>query len=103
MAVRYPRRFITTRRQLWLQTVLFAACMLPLLVSRFNSERGIVAMALGGLALAPLAMAYRGLQFLARQEQRHAEPTPEMTFVFMLMAVYPVAFSTFLVILLIEM
>ena len=33
------------------------------------------------------------LRFLASQEQLHPQPTPDMTFVFMLVAVYPLAMS----------
>ena len=50
-----------------------------------------------------LRSSYRGLRFLATQEQLHPQPTPEMTFVFMLVAVYPLAMSAFLLILLAEM
>ena len=103
MAIEYPRRFPKTRRQLLFQSVVSALIILPPLIWRFTSGRLVVSLAVGGLALAALALAYRGMRFLAIQEQRHAQPTPEMTFVFMLVAVYPLALSTFLFILLLEM
>ena len=86
-----------------MQCVVSALILLPPLVWRFTSERVVVSMALGGLALVALALSYRGLRFLAIQEQLHPQPTPEMTFVFMLVAVYPLAMSAFLLILLAEM
>ena len=103
MTIEYPRRYLKTRRQLLLQCVVSAFVVLPPLVWRFTSERVVVSMALGGLALAAFAMSYRGIRFLATQEELHPQPTPEMTFVFMLVAVYPLAMSTFLLILLAEM
>ena len=103
MTIEYPRRYLKTRRHLLFQCVVSALIVLPPLVWRFTSERLVVSMALGGLALAAFALSYRGLRFLARQEQQHPQPTPEMMFVFMLVAVYPPATSTFLLILLAEM
>jgi hypothetical protein len=99
----YPRRYLRTRRQLAWQCVVSALILLPPLVWRLTSERIVVSVALAGLAVAPTALCYRGLRFLATQEQQHPQPTPEMTFVFMLIAVYPAAMSTFLLILLAEM
>jgi hypothetical protein len=103
MTIQYPRRFPRTRRQLVWQCVVFALVLLPPLVWRITSERIVVSIALGGLALATLALGYQGVRFLAKQEQEHPQPTPEMAFVFMLVAVYPVAMSVFLLILLTEM
>ena len=103
MTIEYPRRYLKTRRQLLLQCVVSALVVLPPLVWRFTTERVEVSMALGGLALAAFTLSYRGIRFLATQEALHPQPTPEMTFVFMLVAVYPLAMSTFLLILLAEM
>ena len=101
--IRYPRRYLTTRRQLTWQCVLSAVILMPPLVARFGSERVQVSIALAGLALVSIVLSYRGLAFLARQEQVHAEATPEMTHAFMLVATYPLALSVFLLILLAEM
>jgi hypothetical protein len=103
VTIEYPRRFPKTCRQLRWQCVVSALILLPPLVWRFTSEGVVVSIALGGLALAVSVLSYRGLRFLARQEEQHSQPTPEMTFVFMLVAVYPLAMSTFLLILLAEM
>ena len=103
MSIEYPRRFPRTWRQLLLQCVVSALILQPLLIWRFTSERVVVSIALGGLALTTFALAYQGLRFLARQEQQHPQPTPEMTVVFMLVAVYPLAISVFLLILLTNM
>lgn len=101
--IRYPRRYLKTRRQLVWQSVASALILLPPLAWRFTSERVVVSLALAGLALVASTLSYRGLRFLAMQEQQHPQPTPEMTFVFMLVAVYPLAMSAFLLILLAEM
>ena len=100
--IEYPRRYLRTRRQLVVQCVVSALILLPPLVWRFSSERVVVSVALGGLALVASTLSYRGLRFLATQEEQHPQPTPEMTFVFMLVAVYPLAMSAFLLILLAE-
>ncbi|HUQ86396.1 MAG TPA: hypothetical protein VM096_02490 [Vicinamibacterales bacterium] len=80
-----------------------ALILQPLLMWRFANERIVVSIALGGVALAALTLAYQGWRFLTYQELAHSEPTPEMSFVFMLASVYPLAISTFLLILLAEM
>lgn len=103
MTIEYPRRFPRTLRQLQWQCVVSAVILLPLLAWRFSSERAVVSMALGGLALAASALSYRGLRFLTIQEQQHSQSTPEMAFVFMLVSVYPLVVSVFLLILLTEM
>ena len=100
--IRYPRRYLKTRRQLTWQCVMAAVLLVPPLVSRFKSERVVVSIALAGLALVAVVLSYRGLRFLAAQEHVHAQPTPEMTHVFMLVATYPLAISVFLLILLAE-
>jgi hypothetical protein len=86
-----------------LQCVVSALILLPPLVWRLTSERVAVSLALGGLALVAFALSYRCLRFLAIQEQQHPQPTPEMTFVFALVAIYPLAMSVFLLILLADM
>ena len=103
MTIEYPRRYLKNRRQLMVQCFVSALVVLPPLVWRLARERAVVSMALGGLALAAFTLSYRGMRFLAAQEALHPQPTPEMTFVFMLVAVYPLAMSTFLLILLAEM
>jgi hypothetical protein len=102
-SVEYPRRFIKTRRQLGWQCAISLLALLPALAWRIATARLVVAMALVGLALVAVTFAVRGLRFLAAQEREHPQPTPEMSFVFMLVAVYPPAASTFLLVLLFEM
>jgi len=103
MTIEYPRRFPKTRRQLLVQGIVSALILQPLLIWRFATGRVVISIALGGLTLAALALVYQGWRFLWLQEQRHPQPTPEMTFVFMLVSVYPLAISAFLLILLAEM
>ena len=76
--------------------------VLPPLVWRFTARPLAVSIAMSGLALVAATLAVRGLRFLATQEQQHPEPTPEMTFLFTLVAVYPLAINVFLLILLAE-
>src|SRR5687768_13044296 len=102
MSVRYPRWYLRTRTQLLLQCATLALILLPPLIWRLSLERAPVSLSLGGMALAALSLAYQGLRFLRREEARHAEPTPQMTFVFSLVAVYPLALAVFLLILLTE-
>ena len=103
MTIEYPRRFPRTRRQLLWQCAVSALILQPLLLWRLSSERAVISIALGGLVLAAVALAYQGWRFLTMQELRHQQPTPEMTFVFMLTSVFPLAMSVFLLILLVEM
>ena len=99
----YPRRYPRTRRQLVWQCVVSALVLLPLLIWRLTTEPALVSLALGGLALVPTSLSYRGVRFLATQEQQHPHPTPEMTFVFMLVSLYPLTMTVFLLILVGEM
>lgn len=103
VAIEYRRRFPRTLRQLVFQCAVAAIILQPPLAWRLANERIVVSTALGGLALATLALAYQGVKFLLKQEPKHPQPTPEMAFVFMLVSVYPVAMSVFLLILLTEM
>lgn len=70
---------------------------------RLTTEPLEVSVALGGLMLVPALLSYRGVRFLANQEARHPQPTPEMTFVFTLVSLYPLAMNAFLLVLLGEM
>jgi hypothetical protein len=101
--IRYSRRYLKTRRQLTWQCVVSALILLPPLVARIRTERVAVSIALAGLALVSMTLSFRGLRWLAREEQVHKEATTEMTHVFMLVATYPLAISVFLLILLTEM
>lgn len=103
MTTKYPRRLVNTRAQLTAQCVLSALMLQPPLIWRFTQERFVVSLALVGIALAALVLSYRGLRYLAREEHRHPQPTSDMTFVFTLVATFPAAISTFLLILLFEM
>ena len=103
MTIKYPRRLVNTRRRLTVQSALLALTLQPPLIWRFSQERFVVSLALGGVALAALVLAYRGLRYLAREERQHPQPTSDMTFVFTLVATFPAAISTFLLILLFEM
>jgi hypothetical protein len=103
MVVKYPRRYLKTRRQVTVQTFALALFLMPILAWRLPQERPAVGMALTMLTLAPFVVAVRGLRFLRVMEARHTAPTPEMMFLFEQVAVFPLAMSAFLWILLAEM
>ena len=103
MTIQYPRRGLKTRRHLLWQCAVSAAILPVPLAWRISNERIVVSLALCGLALAAMALSYQGLRYLALQEVQHPQPTPDMTFVFTLVATFPPAISTFLLILLFEM
>ena len=99
----YPRRRVRTRRNLAVLCVSSCALVQPFLAWRLATERVVIGIALGGLALVAALITYRGLRFLAEQEQQHHQPTPEMMFVFTVLAGCPPAINVFLLILLAEM
>jgi hypothetical protein len=103
MTVEYPGHLLKTRRQALLQSVVLMLILIPLLAWRFTTEPRVVALALGALTFAPFAIAHRGWKFLESQEKLHAEPTAEMTFVFELVAVVPLALGVLLMVLLFRM
>ena len=103
MTVRYPGHFLKTRQQAVLQGAVILAVLTTLLAWRITTERGVIAMALAGLTFAPFAVAFRAWRFLAQQELRNAAPTPEMVFVFELIATMPLVMGAFLMILMFEL
>ena len=103
MTIRYPGHFLKTRQQAVLQGVIILAVLTALLAWRINTERAAIAMALAGLTFGPFAIAFRAWRFLAQQELRHQQPTPEMAFVFELIATMPLVMGAFLMILMVEL
>ena len=103
MTIRYPGHFLKTRQQAVVQGVVILAVLTALLASRITTERSAIAMALAGLTFAPFAIAFRAWRFLAQQERRHTEPTPEMVFVFEVIATLPLVMGAFLMILMFEL
>ena len=103
MRVEYPLRYLRTWRQLAIQSAVSSLILQPPLLWRLSSERLVVSIALGGLALAAVSLSLYGLRFMDKQEAQHPYPTAEMRFVFNLVAVYPLAMTVFLLILLSEM
>jgi len=99
----YPRRYLKTWKQLAIQSAAIALILQAPLVWRLSGEPLVIALALGGIALSALSLCVHGLAFLLRQEAQHPQPTPEMNFVFRLVAVYPLAIGVFLLLLLAEM
>ena len=103
MTMRYSGHFLKTRGQATVQGAVILTILGPLLAWRIYTEPPSIAMALVGLTIAPLAVAIRAWRFLAHQELRHPQPTPEMTFVFELIATLPLVMGAFLMILMFEL
>ena len=98
MTIRYPGHFLKTRTQAALQLAVIVVILGPLLAWRISTERPGIAMALGGLTLVPVVTAYKAWRVLAQQERRHQQPTPEMIFIFELIATMPLVMGAFLMI-----
>ena len=101
--MRYPGHLLKTRGQAAAQGAVVLVILGPLLAWRISTEPAAVAMALAGLTLAPVVIAFRAWRFLALQERRHEQPTPEMVFVFQLVANMPLVMGAFLMLLLFEL
>jgi hypothetical protein len=102
MTMRYPGHFLKTLNQAALQGAVILGILFPLLAWRITTERAVIAMALAGLTLSPVVLAYRAWWFLAHQELRHQQPTQEMTFVFGFITTMPLVMGAFLMILMFE-
>ena len=100
MAVVYSGHLLKTRRQLLFQALVMMLLLLPPLFWQFTSDPGSLSLAIAALVVVPFAMVYRGWRFLGDQERAHAAPTPEMTFVFGLVAAFSMVMTIFLMILL---
>ena len=103
MTMRYPGHFLKTRGQATAQGAVIMAILGSLLVWRIITEPAAIAIALAGLTLSPLVIAIRAWRVLARQEPEHQHPTPEMIFVFELIATMPLVMGAFLMILMFEL
>ncbi len=91
MAVRYANHWLKTRQQAAWQSAVLLAVLVPFVAVRFTTHRVTIAIALAALTVVPFALAYQSWRFLEEQERTHTEPTPEMEFVFRLVANTPLA------------
>ena len=98
MAMRYTGHFVKTRTAAAGLALIAFAILLPFLAMRVDRSRPWQTATLVILTLLPLAVAYRCLSFLARLEQQHDTPTPEMSFIFGLAVTLPMALSAVLLI-----
>jgi len=98
MAMRYAGHFIKTRTAATGLAVIAFAILLPFLAMRVDLSRPWPTATLVILTLMPLMVAYRCLHFLAKLEQQHDTPTPEMSFIFGLAVSLPMALSAVLLI-----
>jgi hypothetical protein len=103
MAIRYSGHLLKTRQQALWQGLVLLIVLVPLAAWRFRTEDTVVAAALAALTLAPFVLAYQAWRFLGDQERRHPEPTPEMAFVFRILANVPLTMGALLLILLVEL
>jgi hypothetical protein len=77
--------------------------LLPLVALQFRTGNTVLAVVLAALSSVPFTIAYQAWRFLREQELHHAEPTPEMTFVFRFLAGIPLGLGALLFILLVEL
>jgi hypothetical protein len=103
MAVRYRGYMLRTRQQAVWQSVALLLVLVPLAAWRAASQPIGAGLALAALTLAPFVLAYQAWRFLQAQEQLHAEPTPEMSFVFRFLANTPLTFGALLFIVLVNL
>ena len=103
MAVRYPGHWLRTREQAMWQGIVLLIVLLPLVVRCVNTQPLGVGIGLLMLTLAPFAVAYQASRFLAMQESRHDEPTPEMAFVFRLVVNTPLTFGALMIVVLMSL
>jgi uncharacterized membrane protein len=103
MVVRYPGHWLKTRQQAMWQAVVLLLVLLPLAAWRASTQPLNIAIALVMLTLAPFAIAYQAWRFLEVQEQQHEQPTPEMIFVFRLIANTPLTFGALMFVLLLSL
>lgn len=94
---------LRTRRQAVWQSVVLLVVLVPLAAWRVTTQPAGAAIGLAMLTLAPFALAYQAWRFLQIQEQLHAEPTPEMTFVFRFLANTPLTFGTLMFLVLVSL
>ena len=102
MTVEYPGHLLKNRRQILVMCFVLMAILSLLLAARALVLPVQISTALAALAVGTFAIVHRGWRFLEKQEQQNREPTPEMEFVFSLIMTVPLGFSTFLIILLME-
>ena len=98
MATRYAGHFVKTRTAAAALAFIAFVMLLPFLAMRVDLSRPWRTATLVLLTLMPLAVAYRCLHFLAKLEQQHDTPTPEMSFIFGLAVSLPMALSAVLLI-----
>ena len=82
------------------QGIVLLIVLLPLVARCVNTQPLGVGIGLLMLTLAPFAVAYQASRFLAMQERRHDEPTPEMAFVFRLVVNTPLTFGALMIVVL---
>ena len=100
--MRYPGHVLTPRRHATVQGAVILAILGPLLAWRINTEPAAMAMALTALLVVPAVIAIRAWRLLAQLELRHQQPTPEMAFLFQLVATVPLVMGAFLMILMVQ-
>ena len=98
--MRYRGHFVKTRTAATALAIIAFLMLLPFVAMRVDLSRPWQAATLLILTSMPLIVAYRCLHFLAKLEQQHDTPTPEMSFIFGLAVSLPMALTAVLLILL---
>jgi hypothetical protein len=82
LAMRYQGPFVHTRRAAFIIALCLTGMLLAFASSRLDLSQPIQAILLLTMTVMPLTTTAGGLRFLKKMEQTHADPTPEMTFIF---------------------
>ena len=96
--MRYPGHFVQTRKGATILALGLCGVLLAFLTVRVDLSQPIQAITLLTMTLMPLAATYGCLRFLAKMEQTHDTPTPEMTFIFGFAVILSVGLSAFVLI-----
>ena len=96
--MRYTGHFVETRRGATIYALVVFGVLLSFLAMRADLSQPLQTTMLAIMTLMPLTVGYRCLHFLAKMEQTHNTPTPEMTFIFGLAVSLPMALGAFVLI-----
>jgi UDP-N-acetylmuramyl pentapeptide phosphotransferase/UDP-N-acetylglucosamine-1-phosphate transferase len=95
LTMRYPGHFVHTRRGATINALAWTSLLLFVWARRVDLSQPMQAITTLIMTLMPLAVTYGCLRFLKKMEQTHDTPTPEMSFIFGLAVILPIALSSF--------
>lgn len=91
--MRYPGHVVRTRAAAAWLAIALLVFLLPFLAISVDPSRPMRTVTLVALTFLPSLVAFRCLRFLAKQEQQHTTPTPEMSFIFGLAVTLPMVLT----------